>query len=57
VMESTVFETMCKLMKEPAEASVFIFGRGDCILRERGEMTDDVAGAPPYREWLEMDMR
>jgi hypothetical protein len=57
VMETTVLDLMCKLISEPPSSSVHFCGRGDCILRERGEATDDVAGAAPYRTWLEMDMR
>ena len=44
-------------VEQSPDASVSFFGRSECIIRERGEFTDDVAGAPPYRQWLEIDMR
>lgn len=33
------------------------FGRSNLIVRERGEWTDDVAGAASWREWVELDLR
>jgi hypothetical protein len=57
MLGTTVVELLLKLMEQPPDASVTFYGLSDCIIRERGEFTDDVAGAPPYREWLELDMR
>jgi hypothetical protein len=54
---TTVAELMAKLIDQPPNALLTFYGLSDCIIRERGEFTDDVAGAPPYREWLEIDMR
>lgn len=54
--ETTVIEVLLKLTSEPPSA-LTIFGRDACIVRERGEFTDDVCGATPYRDWLEIDLR
>lgn len=56
-LETTVAEMICKLMDKPPGGLLTFCGRSECIIRERGERTDDVAGAAPYRKWLEMDMR
>lgn len=57
VLETSVAEMLIRLIAQPRDASLTFCGRPDCIIRERGEDTDDVPGAAPYREWLEMDMR
>ena len=57
LMEADVSAVITTLMSQPPDASVSFFERSECIIRERGEFTDDVAGAPPYRQWLEIDMR
>jgi hypothetical protein len=57
LLQTTVVEMLIKLVDQPREALLTFYGRSDCIIRERGEATDDVAGAPPYREWLEIDLR
>jgi hypothetical protein len=65
LIETTVIETVLKVQYEdlkcrPGDRPVTvltIFGRSDCIVRERGDFTDDVAGAPPYKRWLELDLR
>lgn len=57
LLETTMVEMLLKLMPQPPTALLTFYGRSDCIIRERGEPTDDVAGAPPYREWLEIDLR
>jgi hypothetical protein len=43
-----------KLMPEPSSALLTFCGRSDVIIRERGQNT---CIAPPYKPWLEMDMR
>jgi hypothetical protein len=57
MMETTVAEMITILMPQPRDECFSFFGLSECIIRERGEPTEDVAGAPPYREWLELDMR
>jgi hypothetical protein len=57
LLETTVVEMTLKLMTQPPKAIVTFYDRRECIIRERGEETNDVAGAPPYREWLEIDLR
>ena len=55
--EMTVVEILLELMAKPEHELLAFCGRDNCIIRERGEFTDDVAGAPPYRKWLEIDLR
>jgi hypothetical protein len=57
LLQTTVVEMLIKLAAQPREALLTFYDRSDCIIRERGEATDGVAGAPPYREWLEIDLR
>lgn len=53
----TVAEMTCNLMTLPPENKVEVFGLDTFIIRVKGEMTDDVAGAAPWREWIELDAR
>lgn len=58
VMEMTVIELIIKLLEcEKIEALFTFFGFDNCIVRERGEMINDVAGAAPWRDWIELDLR
>ena len=60
--ETTVVQTIIKLQYEQFKARpgdrtdllLNYFGRSNCIVRERGDFTDDVAG---YKRWLELDLR
>lgn len=55
--ETSVAEAVCDLIQaQPSELLTF-FGRNNCIIRERGDFTNDVAGAAPYKQWLEIDLR
>jgi hypothetical protein len=49
VMQTTIVEMSIRLISEPPDASLCIYGRSDCILRERDEGY--------FNKWLEMDMR
>lgn len=51
VLETTVLETVLKLMQHPDE-TLMIFDCADCIVRERGE-----EGRSPPKHWLELDLR
>lgn len=54
VLETTVAEMVCKLMPEPQNELLTFFGRSNCIIRERGFNT---SVAPPYKPWIEIDLR
>lgn len=53
MLETTVVELLLKLMEQPQSALVTFCGRSCVIVRERGFNS----GLPPYKPWLEMDMR
>jgi hypothetical protein len=57
----TVIEMIIKLLEqetpEGPDPVLSIFDCSDCIVRERGEAIDDVAGAAPWRDWIELDLR
>lgn len=57
MLETTVVQLLTKLIDIPPNGWLAFCGRHDVIIRERGDFTDDVAGAPPWKCWLEMDMR
>lgn len=57
IRRTTVIEMCIKLMSQRPSALLIFYACPNCIVRERGERTEDVAGAPPYRQWLELDMR
>ena len=56
LLQTTVVEMLIKLAAQPREALLTFYDRSDCIIRERRNHAG-VAGAPPYREWLEIDLR
>lgn len=53
MLETTVVEMLVKLMEQPQSALVTFCGRSSAIVRERGFNS----GLPPYKPWIEMDMR
>ena len=57
LLKTTVVEMLIRLAEQPPEGLLTFCGRTDIILRERMEPTEDVAGAPPIRHWLEMSLR
>lgn len=57
--DMTIAEMCCNLMSDHIgkENDVALFGYHTFIIRERGEATDDVPGAAPWRDWIELDAR
>lgn len=54
--EMTIAEMAINLMSMP-DGQAEIFGKATFIIRERSESTDDVPGAAPWRDWIELDAR
>ena len=55
LLETTVCEIMLKLTMPPPSDWVNFYGRDSCVIRERNGVFDH--GGPPFREWLEIDLR
>lgn len=60
VAEMVLDLTYAQIKARPGDRDALLFmyfGRENLIVRERGEWTDDVAGAAPWRDWVELDLR
>ncbi len=57
-MEMAIATLVSTLLRYPADENVYFYGKGQCvIIRERGEEASPHEGDPPYRGWLEIDVR